>query len=512
MLGYHTMRIGSVALALATILTSMAWAATPDTKPASASAKAPASASRPTPPTVLADTFLRAFPASANSLGGRPDAHNLHVEGRVREIHPSTQPGGETRLILVGSAQADEAAAHFTCLFDTPPDDVKPEQIIRLVGTVGPVTASADRVELLNCHDATVVGDPTVGNRIAGFWRCNSVVLDGAVMHKEAVMQGKKADDIPITDFASPLRMDLVIRADNSFIAELWNGETLVRKVAGKCVITKDGPDTAQARLEGGGGPSVEAPISMESDHLKITLPGFIDKHIVADTSFEKVKSVPQNVDWKALKNQTLAWFAASNSIAKQQVPAITTTLSNALDKSALAKDGFVCTLGSQMLKKGRAVALVAAYGKLNVLEFNDAENQHDDKRKNIFNYGEIPAWGELMVPEVKLDNIIFDKKGAIDPAQPITGKVTLRSLRRFTPAPHALVMATQGSLRLCTIDHMLEADPDTYTFHFEPLAQGLQANMGATIPMIFYVARLGNDNKYIISEPVIALADLAGR
>ncbi len=515
------MRI-TAAMATAVLLTGIAWAATPGAKSASlntasapaATASGPASTSKPALPPVLADTFLRAFPGSANSLAGRPDARNLHIEGRVREIHSATLPSGdtETRLILVGSSQADEAPAHFTCHVDKLPDDIKAEQIVRLTGTVGPIVAAGDRVELNNCHDVTLVGDPTVGNRLAGFWRCRSLVLDGATLHKEALAQHKKADDIPTTDFASALRMELAIKNDASFLAELWDGETLIRKVAGKCTITKDGPDSAEARLEGGGTPATEAPVAIENDHLKITLPGFADKHIVDDTAFEKVSGVPQKVDPKAVRAQALAWFKSNTKLAQPEP--VLTTMANGMDANAARNNWYVQSMGSDLLKKGKAAVLLTLYGKLTVLEFSDVQTQHDANRKTVNNFGQIGG-ATLMVPEVKIENLAFDQKGAINATQPITGKVTVRGLRKALPQQYVLLMQLQNAILYWVLDKPISADSETYDFNFKPIGPLLQANVGATIPMVISIARHtaaagAPGDLQAISEPIISLVDLS--
>ena len=343
------------------------------------------------------------------------------LRGRVREIYSATLPAGgtDTRIVLVGSGQPDESPAHFTCHFDKPPDDVKVDQIIRLTGTVGPVVAAGDRVELNNCRDAAVVGDPTIGNRLAGMWRCNTVVVDGVALRKEMQQQGKKVDDIPATDFASNMRLELMIKTDGTFASELRDGETLVRKAAGRWVVTKDGSDTAKVRLEVSGAPAAEPAVSFDGDHLKITLSGFADKHLSPDNMFDKVSGVVQTPDWKGMKNQTLAWFNANTSLPQQPTQQHLTALSGGIDAGSTHNNGYVASIGSGLLKRGKAVALVTAYNKLTVLEFNDAQSQHDAKRNLVNNSGEIPMGGTLMTPEVKIESLTLDKKGSdrFDPA-----------------------------------------------------------------------------------------------
>jgi len=168
-------------------------------------------------------------------------------------------------------------------------------------------------------------------------------------------------------------------------------------------------------------------------------------------------------------------------------------------------------------VKRGKTTVLLAAYNKLTVLEFSDAQTQHDNARKSGNSIGDIPSGGPLMTPEVKVENLTFDKKGPIDPTQPITGKVTLRALRRAIPGQYALLMQMQGSAVGYRFDKPVGADSETFTFQFDPIGQRLQGNVGATIPLIFVVAReaavrTAQGDACLISEPMISLVDIAGR
>jgi hypothetical protein len=469
----------------------------------------------------MADTALRAFPGSANSLASRSDARNLKVEGKVREIHASTLPGGaaETRLILVGSSQPDEVATHFTCKIDKLPDGIKEDQIIRITGSVGPVVAAAERVELLNCRDVTVVGDPTVGNRLAGAWRCSSVILDGVALRKDAERAGKKTDDIPAASFASPLRLDLIIKTDGTFASELWDKETLAKKVAGRWVMSKDGTDSAKIRLEVSGQPSAEIEAAIENGKLAFPLPGYADKRLAPETSFDKVSGVALKVDPIAAKNQTLAWFSANYAAPPQQLQQITPAISGALDACIQRNSGLAATFGSAMLKRGRAAAVMSVYGKMVALEFSDAQTQHDAPRKANYNMTDIPAWGTPMTPEVKIESLAFDKKGPLDLAQPLTGKITVRGLRRMPQGQYALLMQLPGYNGLSAFDKAVGADSETFSFRFDPVGTRLAANMGATVPVVIVVSRQApgvpltqSAGTAIISEPMISLMDIAGR
>ncbi|HVT81818.1 MAG TPA: hypothetical protein VHM90_14325, partial [Phycisphaerae bacterium] len=408
-----------------------------------------------------------------------------------------------------------EAPAHFTCHFDQLPDGVKIDQILRLTGTVGPVVAASERVELLNCREAVVVGDPTVGNRLAGNWRANALILDGVALRKEAQQQGKKVDDIPATQFASNLRLELAIKADGTFASELRDGETLVRKAAGRWVVTKDAADSAKVRLEAPGVPGLESTARFDGDRLKMALPGYADRHIVADSAFEKVTAVPQNMDWKGMKNQTIGWFTANTSLQQQPAQQILTAITGVMDANFNNHNWFVASVGSALLKRGKTTVLVAGFNKLTVLELNDAQTQHDNARKLSSNYGEIPAGGVLVTPEVKIENFTLDKKGPIDPTQPITGKITVHALRRTLPGQFGLLLQMQGSAVVSAFSKPVGADSETFSFQFEAIGNRLPPNISATIPLIFVVARQAprptspSDNS-LVSEPLISLVDIA--
>ena len=84
-------------------------------------------------------------------------------------------------------------------------------------------------------------------------------------------------------------------------------------------------------------------------------------------------------------------------------------------------------------------------------------------------------------------------------------------------PGQYALVMQMQGSAVPFRFDKPAAADSETFTFQFDPIGPRLQGNMGATIPLIFVVARQGTapaaqGNACLISEPMISLVDIAGR
>jgi len=489
--------------------------------PASSTASAPA-----TRPALQADAILSKFPGNANVLAARSDARNFTIEGRVRDVRTVTldppagaaaasgaAPKTELRVALVGRSQADDLPAHFACRFDNTTVDaaakLQPDQIIRLTGAIGPAVAAADRIDLLNCHDFSVTGPLNLGDQLAGVWRCNDLQVDGAALRKSNQARGIKADDVPDANYSPSWHLDLGFKADGTLAAELAdNAGPILKKLTGRFLIVKDAPAETRLRLDVQGAASQEITASLEAGRLKLTLPGLADKFVLPDSRFGKLEGTQRPVDYQALKAQTMQWLAAN--INPASVNNVSTFVSNTLNAGAAAHQGFALNLGAGVLRRGRTTILLGACGKLMPLEFSDAETQANAATRMNVNGGLLPNWGNVMVPEVKIDALSVDNRAAFDASKPLTGKITLRGLRRMPDAQYFLIAYPVPSVM--NIEKP-GPDPQTIAFRFDPVP----TLPGNPRPMFFFVGRqaqpgdlFGDNANRLISDPMPVLLDIA--
>jgi hypothetical protein len=496
---------------------------------ASTSTSAPASASAPASrPALQADAILSKFPGNASVVTARSDARNFTVEGRVRDvrsvtvdaagnvINPIGAAGGKTelRVVLVGRSQADDVAAHFTCRFDKATEDaaanLKPDQIVRLTGSIGGAVTAGDRFDLLNCHDLSETGPLDVGDRLVGIWRCNDVQVDGAALRKANQARGIKDADVPDANYSAPWHIDLSLRADGTLSAELVenNGPSL-KRITGRCVVLKDGPSEARLRLDVQGGGPQEVTAAIEGDRLQLTLPGLADKFVLPDTHFGKLEGTMRPMDYRAFKDQTLQWLSANIAKPDDNVPKY---ISDAVDQAANQKQGFIFSFGAGSMRRGRIALVIGAFGKLMPVEYSDAETMASNLNRMTLSNGYLPQWGTLMVPEVKIEALTVDNRTAFDATKPLTGKISLRGLRRMIDAQYELVASTTSGLIAVDIE---KPGPDTqiYDLHLDRLPGGAS---GPRL-IVFAIGRkskpndlFGDNANRIISEPVPILLDIA--
>jgi hypothetical protein len=516
-------------LALAAGAACTVRAAQPATAPATASA--PASTSAPATrlaPAIQADALLKTFPANANPIAARSDARNFSVEGRVREVRTvtldaagavTTAPGAksEVRLYLVGRAQADDAPAHFTCRMDQASEEaagqIKPDQIVRLTGSIGKVAGPEDRIELLNCHDLQVTGELNVGDQLVGTWRSTDLAVDGTQLRKAMIAKGQKADDIPEGDYSPPWHLEVSVKADNTLTAELLDKEgQSLKKVTGRYQELADTPEEVRLRMQVTGMGPQEVAASLENGHLKMSLPGFADRFLLPNTHFKKLDGTPLAMDTKAVRDQTVRWFQAN--IAPNAPNTIAPYISTSIDNAYKANQGFIINVGSAALRRARTTTLIGAYGKLTVLEYSEAETAVNASQKSSLSAGVVQYWGTVMTPEVRLENLTVDNRAAFDPAKPLTGKVTLRSLRRTFDTQYMLLATSNVGMGSFVLEKP-SPDAQVISFHFDaPPAVG----PGPTNPRIvlFFVGRnarpddlFNNTGGRIISEPIPVLVDM---
>ena len=509
-------------------------AATGRGTPATASSPAPAaSATSPAPaatrPALQADAILGKFPGNANVLAARSDARNFTVEGRVRDVRTvavdATGGGGATapafpdpgmtelRVALVGRSQADDVPAHFACRFDKATEEaaarLQPDQIIRLTGSLGAAVPAADRINLLNCHNLSETGPLNVGDQLVGLWRCNDVMVDGAALRKANQARGIKSDNIPDADYAAPWHLDLILKADGTLAAELADntGQTL-KKLSGRCQVLKDGPAEARLRMDIQGALSQETTATFDAGRLQLTLPGLADKCLLPDTRFGKLEGTIRTVDYKALKDQTMQWFGANltgsnaNNIAK--------FVSTTVDTNAASHQGFALNIGAGAIRRGKTTLVLGVYGKLLILEYSNAQTQANAVTRMNFSGSPVKSSGTLMAPEVRIEALSVDNRNNFDASKPLTGKITLRALRRMSDAQYLLFASSAtGPMKL----DKPGPDPQTFDFRFNPLA----ALPGNPRLILFVVGRqpqpndlYGDNANHVISDPVPVLLDLA--
>jgi hypothetical protein len=510
--------------------TGPASATAPGTSPAaaSASASAPAASAPALRPALLADAILSRFPGNASVVTARSDRHNFTVEGRVRDVRRVTvdaagnivDPGAavvtttEVRVALVGRSQADDVPAHFTCRFDDATEDaalnLKPDQIVRLTGSISGAVPAGDRFDLINCHDLAETGALNVGDQLVGAWRCHDVQVDGAALRKANQARGVKAEDVPEGNYTAPWHIDLLLRADNTFTAELAeNSGPTLKRLTGRYVILKDGATEARVRFDVQGGAPQEASASIEDGRLQLNLPGLADRFVLPDTRFGKIEGTMRPMDYRAFKDQTLQWLSANLARPDNNAP---TFVSNAVDQAANQQRGFVLTMGAGTVRRGRITLILGAYGKLMPVEYSDAETRASNFNRTTMSSGMVQQWGTLMVPEVKIEALTVENRINFDASGPLTGKITLRSLRRTVDAQYALVAATPNGMVAVNIEKP-GPDPQVFDLHLDRLP--------GTAPsprlIVFVIGRkskpndpYGDNANRIVSEPVPMLVDLA--
>jgi hypothetical protein len=496
------------------------------TAPASTRGSAPATtlAATSQPAAIAADNILKAFPANAGVLPSRSDARHFTVEGRIRDIrsdiagtNPAAGGSPEIRIVLVGRAQGDDVAVHFTCHMDPSAADavadLKVDQFIRLTGTIGTLAPSFDRIDLKGCHDLTVTGPLNAGDQLPGLWRCSSVMQDGAGLRKENQAKGVKNDETPNADFISSLHLDVEFKADGNLAAELRDKDQLVKKVAGKWSVLSDKPDEARLRLTIPGGTPQEVVATISDHTLKLSMPGFGDKFILPDTSFQKIIGSEFATDPKTLKDQALRWITANSNNSPNAQSALKFTADH-IDASQANHMMFGVMFGSAFTRRGKTTTLVGAYGRLLILEYSDAESQLNAAMKNNANSMIFPGNGTPMVPEIKIEALNIDNRNAMDPSKPITGKITLRNMRRPLTAQYAVMMCVPGAGAIMILPRAPGPDPETYPFSLGPVpASAFNPRVA-----IFSIARAGKANDpasgdgvtRIISEPAAVLLDMA--
>jgi hypothetical protein len=505
----------------------------------SASASAPATtaatATAASRPAIQADAILSKFPGNASLITARSDARNFTIEGRVRDVRTvdldtngiaiapaaggatATTGSGKTelRVVLVGRAQAADAPAHFTCRFDKASEeaagDLKIDQIVRLTGTISAAATSGDRIDMTNCHDLSEVGPLNVGDQLAGQWRCSAVTVDGGALRKANQSRGIKNDDVPDMNYTSPWHIDLLVKSDNTLVAELLdtNGTSL-KKVTGRLQVVDDSPAEARLRVSLQGTTATqEITATIDSGHLVLPLAAFADKCVLPDLNFSEVEGVPRPVDYKAYRDQVNQWFNAN--IAKS-VPSLPQFVNTAIDQAAANRQGFYLTVGGGLLRRGTMTLLIANYGKLMPLELTEAESQFNATYRNGTLHYPLPSWGVPSAPEVKIETLAVDNRNGLDPAKPLTGKIVLRNLRRRVNGTYVLGITSPLGTRTINIDPP-GPDARVYDFRFDPQTS-VTPNPR---PVLFFVGRMvkggdagpGGANR-VISDPAAVLVDIS--
>jgi hypothetical protein len=497
--------------------------------PAAGTSTAPASASAPaTRPALQADVILSKFPGNAAVIAARSDARNFTIEGRVRDVRSVTVdaagiaigPGGaaggktELRVALVGRSQADDLPAHFTCRFDKATEEaaakLKPDQIVRLTGAIGGAVAAGDRIDLLNCHDLSETGPLEVGDQLVGLWRCNDVQVDGTALRKANQARGIKSDEIPDSTYPAPWHIDLALRADGTLAADLAenNGQSL-KRITGRCQVVKDGPTEARLRIDVQGTAGQETTATFEGGRLQLTLPGLADRFVLPDTHFGKLDGTPRPMDYRAFKDQTMQWFNANIAKPDNNLPKF---VSDAVDQAAKQQQGYIFTMGAGTVRRGRVAVLIGAYGKLLPVEYSDLETRTSNLPPTTVNNGFLPHWGTLMTPEIKIEALTVDNRLAFDTAKPLTGKMTLRGLRRAIDAQYVLVAITPAGMITVPIE---KPGPDPQVFDLR--LDALPGPPASPRLVVFTIGRQGKPNDLfgdsanrVISEPVPILLDVA--
>jgi hypothetical protein len=436
--------------------------------------------------------------------------------GRGAAAPAGTTPAGKTelRVVLVGRAQADDIPAHFTCRFDKATEEaaskLKPDQTVRLTGAISTVTAAADRIDMTNCHDLGEAAPLSVGDQLAGLWRCSEVTVDGAALRKASQARGIKVDDIPDATYTAAWHIDLLLKSDGSLAAELLdNAGASLKKLSGRCQVQKDSTSEARLRMDVSGTASQEVPASIESGRLVVSLPGLADKFVLPGTRFAKVEGVPRPVDHRALKVEADQWFNAN--IANINNPTLPKFVSDTVDQAAVSHQNFFFTVGGGALRRGRMAIVFGAFGRFMPLECSDAETQFNANTRTTVSNSFLANWGTPTIPEIKIEAINVDNRNNYDPAKPLTGKITLRSLRRTIDAPYLLGLSSLSGNQLIPIDKP-GPDPQIYDFRINPQT-AIRPNPR---PVLFFIGRqskpgdLFADNpNCVISEPVAVLLDL---
>jgi hypothetical protein len=517
--------------ASATASTRATTSSAPASTRASTSSSAPATTTTATAsatrPALLADTILSKFPGNASVVLSRPDVRNFTVEGRVRDVRTvnldgagnivlSAAAGGKTelRVTLVGRSQADEVAAHFACRFDKATQEaaakLKPNQTVRLTGSVagGAAVTAADRLDLLNCRDLADASPLNVGEQLVGYWRCNDVQVDGAALRKANQAKGVKTDTTPDGNYTAPWHIDLALRADGTLTAELAeNTGPSIKRLTGRYFIVKDAATEAKVRLDVQGTGSQEATVALEEGRLKLSLPGLADKFVLPETRFGKLEGIPRPMDYRVFKDQTLQWFNANLARPDNNLPK---TVSDVLDEAANRQQGFTFTLGPGASVRGRGTLLLGGYGKLMPLEYTDIETRVANLQPNSVGYGYLPNWGTLMTPEVKIEALTVDNRNGFDPGKQLTGKITLRGLRRMVDSQYMLAAISGGGISTMPIDAP-GPDPQIYDVQMAP-----PPGAAGPRPMVFLVGRqakpgdlFGDNANRVISEPAPMILDV---
>jgi hypothetical protein len=501
--------------------------------PASVPATSAAASAPAAKPPLQADAILSKFPGNANVLAARSDARNFTVEGRVRDVRtvsvdapgptpagPSAAPAGappktELRVALVGRAQADDLPAHFACRFDKATEEaagkLQPDQIVRLTGAIGAAVAAADRIDLLNCHDLSVTGAPNLGDQLAGVWRANEIMVDGAALRKANQARGIKSDDVPDANYPAPWHLDLGFKSDGTMAVELAdNSGSTLKRLTGRYLVLKDGTAEARLRLDVQGAASQETVATLDAGRLKLTLPGLADKFVLPDLRLGKLDGAVQTIDYKALKDLTMQWFGANVTLPNaNNLPKF---VSDAIDNSATAHQGFVFTIGAGILRHGKTALVFGVNGKLFPLEYSDAETIANAAARMNANNAFLPNWGTVMVPEIKIEALSIANRTAFDANKPLTGKISLRGLHRMPEAQYVLLAASPAGVSVMNIPKP-GPDPQTLDLRFN----SLPSTTGTPRPLLFFAGRQGKPNDLfgdnanrVISDPVPILLDIA--
>ena len=269
----------------------------PDMTPQPATAPA-AAATAPAGLAATADDLLKAFPGNASALLARPDARNLTLEGRVRDIYKD--PSGETRLVLVGKSQADDAPPHFTCHLDNAAESAAANlhfgEVIRIVGALGPVSAPENRINLLAAHDVKLLEKLTLAAQLPGRWSAIEITADNFPGHR-------------IVEF----------HADGMLTAELSNDISgqILKTVTGKWSVPSSRGD--KLRVNVGIEPALEADLHLHEDYLNCGIPGFADQKISPLFSGGRIQGKPLKIDYQAPADQARTWTAANTALAQPQ-------------------------------------------------------------------------------------------------------------------------------------------------------------------------------------------------
>jgi hypothetical protein len=474
------------------------------TKPSVVTASRPVSA-------VQAETILAGFPRNAAAISSRSDFRALTLEGRVREVRtvpvgtgglpvPAGRMETEVRVVLVAKAQAEEAAAHFTCHMDKATAEeaaaLVPDTVIRLTGAIGGVTPAQDRIDLMGCHDLTVVGELPVAQRVLGKWVTNG-----------------RSDSTAAPEFRGhAMHLELSLSADGTFTEEVFDAGRSIRQIAGKWSAPKPKKGEEPAlKFEPKNLLFATNPVAFEQEQLVLQPVGVADLRLPARTTWTRMIGTELAYDPRAMRAQVLNWMSANITVNDPQGAQNVSTFITDQDAGNYHLD-----CGGGAVKSGRATQVLVCAGKMFVLPYTDAQAQHANVPARSIAANILPKFGVLMAPEARIESLVLDNKNTITVGKALTGKATLRTFGRALPAQYAMMMVTGHGTLLSALKQPLGPDPDSFEFSFDVARVGQVFAQPDPLGAVFMLVRIpgaddrGNDRRQrVISEPIAFLMDV---